>query len=315
MARWLTNFLLGRDLKASGVDSVLHEMINKDPSLFLTSRLLELRLNDIPVQSLHDVEFSVYSQFGDDGIIHFLLSKMKPVHKKFIEFGVENYSESNTRYLLESKNWSGLIIDGDTAAMKSIRSQEVYWRHDLTAVGAFISRENINELLREAGFEGDIGLLSIDLDGVDYWVWEAIDCINPSLVVAEYNSIFGPTHAISVPYRPDFDRREAHWSCLFWGASIAALDHLATARGYSLVGCNSAGNNAYFVRNDCLARIELPRLNPNNAFVDAKFRESRDKSGNLSFLRGVARLGAIAGLRVVDVKSGSTHVLGDLLLN
>jgi hypothetical protein len=279
----------------------------------LAAKGLEMQIAKLSPKRLEEVEFRVYSQFGDDGIIYFLLGKIKPRSKTFIEFGVQDYSEANTRYLLESKNWSGLVIDGDFRAMADLRSQEIYWRQDLTAIGAFITRENINELFRQCGFEGELGLLSIDIDGVDYWVWEAIDTVSPSLVVAEYNSLFGDQHAITVPYHPEFRRQDAHWSCLYWGASLAALDHLATVKGYSLLGCNTAGNNAYFIRNDCLGLVGLPRLTPEEAFVDSKFRESRDQSGQLTFLRGEQRASLISKLEVVDVQAGITKPLNSFL--
>lgn len=279
----------------------------------LAAKSLEMQISKLSPKRLAEVEFRVFSQFGDDGIIYFLLSKIQPKSRTFIEFGVQEYSEANTRYLLESKNWSGLVIDGDLSAMANLRRQEIYWRQDLTAIGAFITRENINQLLRQGGFEGELGLLSVDIDGMDYWVWEAINIVNPSLVVVEYNSIFGGQNAITVPYHPEFRRQDAHWSCLFWGASLAALDHLAIIKGYSLVGCNSAGNNAYFVRNDCLGLVGLPRLSPEEAFVDSKFRESRDQSGQFTFLRGEQRFSLISKLDVVDVKTGMIGPLAGFL--
>lgn len=280
----------------------------------LAARGLEMQTAKLSPKRLEEVEFRVYSQFGDDGIIYFLLSKIKPKSRTFIEFGVQDYSESNTRYLLESKNWSGLIIDGDFRAMADLRRHEIYWRQDLTAIGAFITRENINHLFAQGGFQGELGLLSVDIDGVDYWVWEAINTVSPSLVVAEYNSIFGGKHAITVPYHPQFRRQDAHWSCLYWGASLAALDHLARLKGYSLVGCNSAGNNAYFVRNDCLDLVGLPLLSPEKAFVESKFRESRNQSGQLTFIQAEERLRLISNLEVVDVKTGCSQRLSSLLL-
>jgi len=289
----------------------LRSLLNVTQSL--AAKSLEIQISKLSPKRLEEVEFRVYSQFGDDGIIYFLLSKIQPKSRTFIEFGVQDYSEANTRYLLESKNWSGLVLDGDLRAMADLRRQEIYWRQDLTAIGAFITRENINQLLTHGGFEGEIGLLSIDIDGMDYWVWEAIDIVNPSLVVAEYNSLFGGKNAITVPYQPGFRRQNAHWSCLYWGASLAALDHLADLKGYSLVGCNSAGNNAYFVRNDCLGLVGLPRLSPKEAFVDSKFRESRDQSGQFTFLRGEQRFSLISKLDVVDVKTGMIGPLAGFL--
>src|SRR5205085_6001779 len=126
--------------------------------------------------------------FGDDGIIQYLVRKAGIKSRVFIEFGVEDYTESNTRFLLISDNWKGLVIDGSNEYIRFIRSDDIYWRHDVTAVCSFVTVENINQTFAQHGFEGEIGLLSIDIDGNDYHVWEAIHIVNPILVVVEYNS-------------------------------------------------------------------------------------------------------------------------------
>ena len=148
-----------------------------------------------------DIEFSCFSQFGEDGIIDWLVSKLPKIPKKFVEFGVEDYYESNTRLLLKTHNWQGLIIDSSNDNIQNIKSQNISWRHHIDAVRGFITRENINLLLEQNEMTGDIGLLSIDIDGNDYYVWKAIDVINPAIVVIEYNAIFGDIYAVSVPYR------------------------------------------------------------------------------------------------------------------
>jgi hypothetical protein len=252
--------------------------------------------------SLRDAEFKVFSQFGDDGIIQYLIQYLQPLPDSFVEFGVENYRESNTRFLLVHNNWRGLVMDGNEVFIRFIQQDDIYWRHTLTARCAFIDRDNINDLLRNGGLTGEIGLLSIDIDGNDYWVWERIDVIDPVIVIAEYNSVFGPDLAVTVPYDPRFRRHRAHYSGQFWGASLRALTVLAGRKGYSLIGCNSAGNNAYFVRKGKTG--ELPVFSPREAFVDARFRDSRDQSGELTYLSGDRRFDEIAHLEVYDVEQG-----------
>src|SRR5262249_12811597 len=190
---------------------------------------------------LQDAEFRVFSQFGEDGIIQFLTQRVPIECDIFVEFGVQDYRESNTRFLLEKDNWRGLIIDAGDAHQTFLESSELGWRHWIDAVTAFIDRDNINELISAAGISGDIGLLSIDIDGNDYWVLEAIEAVSPRLLVVEYNSLFGPEAAITIPYDPRFDRTAAHASGLYFGASLAALTRLAGERGYALVGSNRAG--------------------------------------------------------------------------
>src|SRR5207302_5091937 len=157
-------------------------------------------------------EFRVFSQFGEDGIIQYLIRRaqiLRPL-RSFVEFGVESYVESNTRFLLLNDNWCGLIMDGDAANIDAVKTSALYWRHDLTAKAAFIDRDNVDRLISSAGFSGEIGLLSIDIDGNDYWVWERVSEVNPVIVVVEYNSVFGQSRGVTVPYDPRFRRSEAH---------------------------------------------------------------------------------------------------------
>lgn len=252
---------------------------------------------------LRRAEFRVFSQFGEDGIIQFLVQRVPIEHEVFIEFGVDDYRESNTRFLLVHDNWRGLVMDGGESMHEYLRSTGLAWRHELDAKTAFIDRDNINALIRAAAIDGDIGLLSIDLDGNDYWVLEAIDVVSPRILVAEYNSTFGAEAAVTVPYDPQFVRGERHWSWLYWGASLAALGRLAAGKGYALVGGNRAGNNAFFVRRDVLG--DIPEVSVAEAYAPSRFRESRDRRGELSYLTGhAARLRLMADLPLVDVESG-----------
>ena len=258
---------------------------------------------------INDAGFKVFSQHDDDGIIQYLIQRLK-LPRSFIEFGAEDYEEANTRFLLlRDGRWRGLILDGDPENIDYILRGEVYWRHDLTAVTAVVTRENADDLFAAHGFAGEIGILSIDLDGVDYWVWEASTIVQPVIVIIEYNSVFGCDSAISVPYHPAFQRTAAHYSNLYFGASLPALTHLAERKGYALVGSNSAGNNAYFVRRDRLG--PLRSLTAAEGYIRSVFRESIDPAGVPTFLSGDARRQAIADLPVVDVVTGTTRRIGD----
>lgn len=281
-----------------------------DDLLILQGRSLALQIADrAPLARLQDAEFKVFSQFGEDGILQYLAREtgIRANEQSFVEFGVQNYSESNTRFLLMNDHWRGLIIDGSKEYIDSVRNQDLYWRHDLTAVAAWIDRDNINRLIGEAGFTGDIGLLSVDIDGNDYWVWERIDVVRPIIVVVEWNSVFGPDHAISVPYDPSFQRQQAHHSCLYWGASIRAFEHLAAQRGYALVGSNTAANNLFFVRQDRLGRLQA--LSSSDAYIESRFRDSRDAEGRLNFLGGARRRVEILDLPVIEVVGGGATTI------
>jgi hypothetical protein len=223
-------------------------------------------------------EFQVFSQWGEDGILQYLARTLALSHRTFVEFGVESYEEANTRFLLVHDGWSGLVIDPDPEHVERIRRSREFWLYDLQAVCERVTRENINELFAAQGMGGDLGLVSIDVDGVDWWLWEALEVARPAVVVVEYNHRFGPTDSVTVPYSPDFERRAAHPSLCFFGASLEALTRLALRKGYALVGCGRAGVNAFFVRSDLLVP-PLRGLSAAEAFVGGRFREAHDAHG------------------------------------
>jgi hypothetical protein len=262
------------------------------------------------VTDLRDAEFRVFSQFGDDGIVEYLVGHVGVPRReeRFVEIGVEDYSEANTRFLLVNRNWSGLIVDRGDAHVRAVGSSPLVWRHDIRPVSALVDRDNVNDLLREHGFDRDLGLLSIDVDGNDYWIWEAVEA-QPLVAVVEYNSLFGSTRPVTVPYDAAFDRTRAHHSNLYFGASLAALARLAERKGYRLVGSNSAGNNAYFVRADAAEGLPAPTVA--EAYVESRYRESRDEAGNLTFLSGANRVRAIAHLEVWDLEREALVTVGD----
>lgn len=260
--------------------------------------------------NLHANEFKVFSQFGEDGIIQFLIRSIAIERPIFVEFGVQDYTEANTRFLLQHDNWSGLVLDGSPEQVARIQADPVNYRYALTAECAFVTRENINNLLRHHRLTGDIGLLSIDIDGNDYWVWEAIDCIQPRIVIVEYNNWFGVRRKVTVPYSAHFVRGEAHYSHLYYGASLSGLEHLAQRKGYALVGSNSAGNNAFFVRRDVLG--QLPACTAAEIYCLARYRESRGPNGQHTFLDYTDSLALIAELPLIDVESGQPLRVKDL---
>jgi hypothetical protein len=284
---------------------------HSDAEKILLAKFLISNNNKITtIEHFEEIEFSVFSQFGEDGIIQWIINKIPHINKKFVEFGVENYRESNTRFLLINNNWRGLVFDSEKAFIKAIQKEDLYWKHDLTAECEFITKENINDIILKKGFNGEIGLLSIDIDGNDYWVWEAINVISPQIVICEYNSVFGGQFAITIPYSPEFDRTKAHYSNLYWGASLAAFCNLAEKKGYDFVGSNSTGINAFFVRKDCSGPFQ--KISAKDGYVESKIRDSRSPSGKLTFLSGKERLKEIEEMEVYDIESKSIVKIQDL---
>jgi hypothetical protein len=305
----MKNFINSLRLSISGI---LNLRADLDDLKILSANILIEKIKEKGlVENIQDVEFKVFSQFGDDGIIQYLIHNIDIPVQKFVEFGVGNYRESNTRFLLIHDNWEGIVFDCDKKSMKTLKSETLYWQHNIQAVHAFIDKDNINSLLASNGFSGDIGILHIDIDGNDYWVWEAIDGIDPTIVIVEYNSIFGCKYALSIPYQEDFSRKSAHYSNLYFGASLKAYYQLARKKGYEFVGSNSAGNNAYFIKKEKMNGIKPVSLE--EGYVESKFRESRDEKGRLNFISGRDRIKIIQNMEIVELEKNERIKIHEIM--
>lgn len=253
-------------------------------------------------KDLREYEFKIFSENGEDGIIQYLIESINIKNKTFIEFGVEDFFESNCRFLImKDAKWKGFVIDGSTKNIDSLKNSYFYWRRHLVAVDEFITKENINNILAKSNFGDDLGILSIDIDGNDYYILEAIKDFKPSILICEYNPVFGGSRKISIPYKNDFSRTDAHHSNLYWGASLAAMTYIANKKGYSLVGTTTYCNNAFYVRNDLL-NDKLNVLSTEEAYSPSNYRESRNENGSLTFISGDERLDAIRGLPIFEVE-------------
>ena len=229
-------------------------------------------------------ELKIFSQFGEDGIIDFLVKKTEIKSKYFIEFGVEDYNESNTKFLLEARNWAGEIYETNKEHINNIKNQDLYWRYNLNVKNVFVTKKNINLLVKnflEKNNINQLGLLSIDIDGVDYWIWKELTVTNPEIVIIEYNARLGYEKSIVVPYEENFQRLKKHHSSIYFGASLNALYKLGIEKGYSLVGTNLNGSNAFFIKKELIKKSGLLELKPFECFNINSFNELRSKSGSL----------------------------------
>jgi hypothetical protein len=196
--------------------------------------------------------FKVYSQNDEDGIIQEIFKRIGTTSKTFVEFGAYDGMENNTIFLL-MQGWSGLWIDGDPKKIKKLKQtyDRVIKRKQLHAEGAYITKNNINALIGKY-YNGEIDLLSIDIDGNDYHIWQNIECINPRVVITEYNAKFPPPCCWAMKYD------ESYW----WdgsdkmGMSLQAATNLGNEKGYQLVGTNITGTNAFFVRKDIALTVQ-----------------------------------------------------------
>jgi len=190
--------------------------------------------------------YKVYSQNDEDGIIQEIFNRIGVTNKTFVEFGVQDGLESNCHYLLFN-GWNGLWLEGSKKNFKKLQKcfKKPLSSKQLTAINAFITADNINTLIGESGnINGEIDLLSIDIDGNDYWIWEKINCISPRVVVIEYNAKFLPPCQWVMEYNPKhiWDGSDKY------GASLKSLELLGKRLGYTLVATNRNGVNAFFVK-------------------------------------------------------------------
>lgn len=229
-----------------------------------------------PLPAIGEVGFKAFSQTNEDGILLFIFSVIGTTNCKAVEICAGDGIECNSANLIIHHKWSGLLVDGDPALVEQgrrfYRKNPHTFVYPPTFVHSWITRDNVNDVIRDNGFEGQIDLLSIDMDGVDYWIWDAIKVIDPRVVVVEYQDIIGPERALTVPYRDDFNAYEyptTHGMPNFCGASLPAFVKLAGARGYRLVGCNQYGYNAFFIKNP-LGDHQIRSIDPHECFKHPK---------------------------------------------
>jgi hypothetical protein len=296
------------------IHKLLHDRIsvsitNEETQLLALGALLSNQQYLINSQNINDYEFKIFSQWGDDGIIQWLIKNIHIENEIFIEFGVEDYLESNTRFLMMHNNWKGFVMDSSDNNMKRLQQMPWYWKYSLKNKAVFIDKDNINQLMNETGFR-NIGLLHIDIDGNDAHILSALnlETLNPSIIIMEYNAVFGKERPVSVPYDKDFFRTQKHYSNLYFGASLPALTYIANNKNYALVGCENAGANAYFVRRDLL-NDKIKETSVKLAFKESRARQSRNPDYTYSYLDGDERYEAMKGLDVINVVTNEIEKL------
>lgn len=227
--------------------------------------------------ALNETGFRVFSQFEEDGKLLFIFSVLGMKNKTFVEIGSDDGVNSNSANLYFNFGWHGIFIDGNP---KSIRRGKKFfgkyphpWFYKPKFICSKVTRENVNGLITKAGYRGEIGLLSIDIDGNDYWVWDAINAVEPQVVIIETHNEFG-LHNIVVPYDADYSFPGKH--PVYHGASPVAMTNLANKKGYRLVGANELGFNFIFVKNG-LAEKELPEVSVESVLTHPSVREGTKK--------------------------------------
>jgi hypothetical protein len=198
--------------------------------------------------ALSPYELRAFSQNGEDGVLAEILRRIGAPTRFFVEFGVESGREGNCVYLADVAGWDGLFMES-SAEMHRLLERKYAAQDRIHTLRAEVTTENVENLFARAGVPDEFDVLSIDVDGQDYWIWEAIGGYRPRVVVIEYNSALHPVRRLVQPNDPG-----RHWAgTQHFGASVGALRALADRKGYRLVHTELAGVNAFFVREDLIA--------------------------------------------------------------
>jgi hypothetical protein len=262
---------------------------------------------------LWDAEVKVFSQWGEDGILAYLCDIIDIAKPKVLELGAGNFTECNSKSLAIYRNASAYVVDGTLDLVNKVRESDLMWKNHIFAEATWVTTDNVVAIMERAKKSmSGLDILSIDLDGNDYWIMRKLDLSSLKIVVVEFNPLFGIKKALVVPEDNAFVRERAHFSNLYYGASILAWIDLLAKRDFSLIGTNRVGNNAFFIKTDLRDSFDL-KVPPIERYLDWRIRESRDKNDNLNFLNRDEALAQISNLEVIDIETGKTHQLGDVV--
>ena len=263
---------------------------------------------------LWDAEVRVFSQWGEDGILDYVANSLEMIKPRILEIGAGNFLECNSRFLAENRNASVVLVDGRDDLISNVNSSSLKWKTHLYAIQTWVTPLNVNDIIKFSNEKlGSTDILSLDLDGNDYWILEVANLSDIRVVVVEYNPLFGSKYSVSVPRDDNFDRRKKHESWIYYGASLKAFIYLLNRKGFSFIGTNRVGNNAFFVEKRSLKKIKTELPSDLSEHTDWRVRESRNSSGNLSFISGAERVHQIAKMSLIDVETGKELAVGSLL--
>ncbi len=268
-----------------------------------SSHLLRMRGQYDKVRYIKDVDYKIFSQNGEDGILDYILHNLKIEKPKFLEIGVGDYSESNTRFLYQRTSPKGFVIDCIEELEFKIKKISNLWKGDLTIINKKINTSNINKILDDNKILDKLDLFSLDIDGIDYWILCELPNNFSKVVVVEYNPTFGNKLSITVPKIENFNRGNYHYSNLCFGMSLQAAIEIMKKKNFYFLGVNLMRNNAFFVSNNYPKDEYFKNLiiDDVQAIDDSNFRESRDKMGNLNYISGEYKIKEIQNCEVIDI--------------
>ena len=251
-------------------------------------RMMKKILDPSEMPSLKEVGFKVYSEFEEDGILLYIFAVIGTTNKRVVEICAGGGIECMAANLIVNHGWEGLLFDGDKkqveAGIDFFASHPLTFYHPPIFKHAWITKENVNELIRENGFVGEIDLLSLDIDGNDYYIMEAIHVVKPRVIICETHNMIPSELALTIPYKSDFDfKRSGNLHRDFLGVSLLGMQKLLKKKGYRLIGAHRAGYNAIFMLNeickDYFPEVSVESVHDNpytKLWAQTKWREIKD---------------------------------------
>jgi len=262
------------------------------------------------VEDLIETEVKIFSQNGEDGIIDYLVHKLKVDKKNFVEIGVGNYRESNTRFLYNRYHPKGLIIDYIDDMKKKVTKHVNFWKGDLRICNQKIDADNILDILNK-NCDYEIDFFSIDIDSIDYWIIKKLKNDISKIFVAEYNPVFGAELEVTVPNISGFERSKYHYSYLCYGMSLKALINLMDQKGYYFIGTNLQKINAFFILKEFKKEVFFKNIKIKSLdnYTNSNIRDSRDINNNLNFLSGNNKFKEIEDCEVINLKDNKNELV------
>lgn len=276
------------------------------------SAILAQRATRDSMRHLWDAEVSVFSQWGEDGILDYLCDLMDISKPRVVEFGAGSFNECNSRFLAENRSASVLAVDARSDLKTSVMQRDIRWRTTVIPRVEWITPETAPEAMKFAKDAfGGVDIVSLDIDGNDYWVAESLLLEGVQIIVVEYNPLFGHKMAVSIPRADYFDRTAAHYSWLYYGASIMAFIQLFTRKGFTFAGTNRVGNNAFFIADGCKIPFQTTPPKDLAPYTDWRVREGRDPEGQLTLEVQAESIKRLAHLPLVATDTLAFITVGD----
>jgi hypothetical protein len=270
------------------------------------NQITQNRKNYENIKDIKSAEVKIFSQNGEDGILDYLLYKLNltPNSTNFIEIGVGDYREANTRFIYTLYHPKGVIVDCIEKMNLNVKKNVNLWKGDLRICNTKVTSDNIEKILSEH-CDFNIDIFSIDIDSVDYWIIKKLKKNISKIFVAEFNPVFGSKLKVTVPNIDGFERNKYHYSNLCYGMSLRALIDIMKEKNYYFLGTNLQKMNAFFISNDYKKSefFENIIVSDLKNYVDSNIRDSRDKNYNLNYLSGDNKLKEIEDCEVINLEN------------